>query len=134
MLQPVAVDGAAQRVEPPVRSSSHQDCNSCRIRAEHHALDAADAAEHDHHKDHHRDREAEHFRCRGLQFGDIEHAGHAGEGGADGEREQFELVRLTPIAAAAISSSRIAIQARPMRESRNRMETKTSSATMAMAT
>ena len=46
----------------------------------------------------------------------------------------LNLVRLTPIAPAAISSSRIAIQARPMRESRNRMLMNTSSATMAIAT
>ena len=46
----------------------------------------------------------------------------------------LNLVRLMPIAPAAISSSRIAIQARPIRESRNRMLMKTSSATMAIAT
>ena len=46
----------------------------------------------------------------------------------------LNFVRSTPIAAAAISSSRIAIQARPIRESRNRIEMNTSSATMQMAT
>ena len=46
----------------------------------------------------------------------------------------LNLVRSTPIAPAAISSSRIAIQARPMRESRNRMLMKISSATRAIAT
>src|SRR5271154_2101344 len=40
----------------------------------------------------------------------------------------LNLVRSTPIAPAAISSSRIAIQARPIRESRNLMLIKISSA------
>ena len=41
----------------------------------------------------------------------------------------LKRVRLTPIALAAVSSSRIAIQARPIRESRRRRLTKISSAT-----
>ena len=46
----------------------------------------------------------------------------------------LKRVRFTPIAPAAISSSRIAIQARPTRESRSRKLTKISSDTSTMAT
>ena len=92
MLQPGIVHHVAQRIQPagqilqPPRLQQLQD-----ERAQHHAPHTADAAEHDHHQDHHRDREAEHFRCRGLQLRDIEHAGHAGERGADGEGQQLEF-------------------------------------------
>ena len=90
MGEPVAADRAAGGVdpagevlEPPGLQQLQQH------RAGDHAPDAADAAEHHHDEDHHRDREAEHVRRRGLQLGDIEHPGHPGEAGADGEGEQL---------------------------------------------
>ncbi len=46
----------------------------------------------------------------------------------------FSLTRLTPIAAAAISSSRIAIQARPMRENLSRWLVRISKATSSRPT
>ena len=46
----------------------------------------------------------------------------------------LKRTRFTPIAPAAISSSRIAIQARPIRLSRNRMLMKISAATIATIT
>ena len=90
LLQPGLVDRGAEGVDPAGHVLQKPGLQQLQDDgAEHDAPDAAHAAEHDHHQDHHRDREAEHLRCRGLQLGDIEHAGDAGEGGADGERQQF---------------------------------------------
>ena len=49
-------------------------------------------------------------------------AADAGKGGTDGERLQLRRTVFMPIACAASSSSRIACQAQPTRESRSRRE------------
>ncbi len=89
-LQRIASQHPPQRVQPlrqvgqePALQQREQDG------AEHHAPHAAHAAEHHHDQDHHRDREAEHLRRRGLQLGHVEHAHHPGERRANGEGEQL---------------------------------------------
>ena len=91
VLQPVAVDRLAERVDPaasdpagtrtaaaaagPRRAPRPRRCPCRRARPS---------------PGSYRDREAEHLRRRGLQLGDVEHAGHAGERRADGEGQQLE--------------------------------------------
>ena len=102
--------------------------------AQHHTPHAADATEHDHHQDHHRDRKAEHLGCRGLQLGDVEHAGHAPERRTDGERQQLEL---GAVDAHRAGGDLVLTDRHPGAAdsgSRNRMLMKISIATMAIAT
>ncbi len=92
MLKPVDIDQTAKRVKPLrqiLENPGLQDLQQ--HRADDDAPDAADAAEHDHDEDHDRHRKHEHVRRRGLQFGDVERAGGAGEGGAGGEGQQLAV-------------------------------------------
>ena len=50
------------------------------------------------------------------QVGRLQRAGRPGEARAQGERQELRSDVLTPIISAAVSSSRIAPQARPIRE------------------
>ena len=86
------MDQPAQRMQPAGQILQKPGLQHLQDqRAEHDAPDAADPAEHDHHQDHDRDRETEHLRRCGLQFGDEQRAGRAGESGAGGKGQQFHL-------------------------------------------
>ena len=67
-------------------------------------------------------------RCDRARLWALIGAGQAGQERAHGEGEQLELEVLTPIAEAAVSSSRMATQARPMRLLLARMKTKMTNA------
>ncbi len=65
-------------------------------RADHHAGDTADAAQHDHDENHDRDREHEHLRRGRLPLGHVEGSRHTGEARTDGKGEQLEFGTVDP--------------------------------------
>ncbi len=112
--------------DQPVVDERQQD------RAEHDAPDRAHAAE-DHHREHEdRERERELVGVHRVQVGREEGARDAADRARrPRRRSSFVLTSGTPIDAAAISSSRIATQARPRRESRRRITTNSTRKTIA---
>ena len=65
-------------------------------RTDHHAGDAADAAQHDHDENHDRDRKHEHLRRGRLQLGHVEGSRHTREARTDGKGEQLEFGAVDP--------------------------------------
>ena len=84
------------------------------------APDVAHAAEHDHRQDRERDVEPELVRADDVELGGAEHAGEAAVDAPSANASSLVMTVLMPLAAAASSSSRIAFQARPSRESWSR--------------
>jgi hypothetical protein len=82
----------------------------------------AHAAQHHHGDDHHRLHQAEGFGRHEALEGREQRARHAAEGGAHAEGQQLEVAGVHAHGLGGDSSSRIAIQARPMRESSRRWQ------------
>ena len=114
MSVPKALSGAVELFrQDPVKRPDEE-------RADDRAVDIAHAAEDNGPEDQDRKGELELARVDILERRGIERTGETGKRGAERERPEFRPVKLMPMLAAASSSSRIACQERPSRESYRR--------------